>query len=225
MISTGGSSLFHTHTQSFLSDKFLRHKLAVISGEYTAIKVKDSLTIENGTYIFKTSDDGINVNDILTINNGNFDINVSDDAIHADGLLEINNGEYKLVASEGLEATYVKINNGNINIEASDDGINAGNKSDDYEVTIEINGGNITIKMAAGDTDGIDSNGNLYISGGTIDVICNSPFDYDGEAQYTGGTLIVNGSVTNTITNQMMGGAGMIPGMTEIPNENMQRRR
>ena len=60
--------------------------------------------------------------------------------------------------------------------------------------------------MGSGDTDGIDSNGNLYINGGIIDITANSPFDYDGEAKYNGGTIIVNGTETNTITNQMMGG-------------------
>ena len=125
-------------------------------------------------------------------------------------------------ASEGIEGTYVKINNGTINISASDDGINAGNKSKNYNTTVEINGGKITIKMAAGDTDGIDSNGNLYINGGTIDITGNSPFDYDGEAKYNGGTLIVNGETTNTITNQFMGGRNM-----NMPNNdsNMNNRR
>ena len=63
--------------------------------------------------------------------------------------------------------------------------------------------------MGQGDTDGIDSNGNIYINGGTINITGNSPFDYDGTAKYNGGTLIVNGSQTNIITNQMMGGGGM----------------
>ena len=65
--------------------------------------------------------------------------------------------------------------------------------------------------MAQGDTDGVDSNGNLYINGGTISVNAQSPFDYDGEAQHNGGTIIVNGTETDQITNQMMGG-GMMGG-------------
>ena len=68
--------------------------------------------------------------------------------------------------------------------------------------------------MGQGDTDAIDSNGNLYINGGTIDITASSPFDYDGEAKYTNGTIIVNGTTTNEITNQMMGG--------EMPHGNMQ---
>ena len=62
--------------------------------------------------------------------------------------------------------------------------------------------------MGAGDTDGIDSNGNLYINGGVISVTGNSTFDYDGTASFTGGTVYVNGQQTTSIPNQMMGGGG-----------------
>ena len=58
---------------------------------------------------------------------------------------------------------------------------------------------------------------------GTINITGNSPFDYDGEAKYTGGTMIVNGSETTTITNQFMTGGmqGGAPG--QMPEGNMQR--
>lgn len=200
-----------------------------------AIKGKDSLTINGGTITINSKGDGIkSTNDsdiekgIITINggsinitstkdgfdsankfimnNGTINIKSDDDGIHADGYLEVNDGTINIDAVEGLEATYIKINGGNIDISASDDGINAANKSSNYSVTVEINGGNITIKMGQGDTDGIDSNGNLYINGGTINITGNSPFDYDGEAKYTGGTMIINGEETTEITNQFMGG-------------------
>ena len=57
--------------------------------------------------------------------------------------------------------------------------------------------------MSSGDTDGIDSNGDLYINGGTINVTGGSTFDYDGIAQYNGGTIIVNGQQIDYIPNQM----------------------
>ena len=62
--------------------------------------------------------------------------------------------------------------------------------------------------MGAGDTDGVDSNGNIYVNGGTINVTGNSTFDYDGTAEFNGGTIIVNGTQVDTIPNQMMGGKG-----------------
>ena len=53
--------------------------------------------------------------------------------------------------------------------------------------------------MADGDTDGIDSNGNIIVSGGTINVTGNSTFDYDGNAEFTGGTILVNGVKVDSI--------------------------
>ena len=95
---------------------------------------------------------------------------------------------------------------GSIDISSWDDGINAARKSTAYSVCVEINGGEISISMGAGDTDGIDSNGNIIVNGGTISITGNSGFDYDGTAQYTGGTILVNGQQVTTISNQMMGG-------------------
>jgi hypothetical protein len=35
---------------------------------------------------------------------------------------------------------------------------------------VEISGGTVTITMGAGDTDGVDSNGDILITGGTVSV-------------------------------------------------------
>lgn len=190
------------------------------------LKAGTLIEINGGTFDINATDDGIHSDGNITLNKGEFTISSKDDGIHADGLVEVNGGTYSITASEGIEGTYVKINSGDINISASDDGINAGRKSNDYDVTIEINGGNITINMGQGDTDGIDSNGNLYINGGTLNITGQSPFDYDGEAKYTGGTMIVNGEETTTITNQFMGGGmqGGPGGMTGGRQGGMMRR-
>ena len=84
-----------------------------------------------------------------------------------------------------------------------------------------MNGGEVTITMGAGDTDGVDSNGNIVINGGTISVSGQSTFDYDGTAEYNGGTIIENGVETNTMTNQTFGPGGMGgPGGRDFGNMN-----
>ena len=206
-ITTNGDGIVSISTLEIKDGTFnIKTNKSNSNNSQKGIKADGNIVINGGEYTINTNDDGIHSNSDITINNGNITVNSNDDSIHADGKIEINKGTIKLNAHEGLEATYVKINDGDININASDDGINAGNKSNNYTPTIEINGGNVTINMGQGDTDGIDSNGNIYINGGTINITGQSPFDYDGEAKYTGGTIIVNGQTTNQITNQMMGG-------------------
>jgi hypothetical protein len=180
-----------------------------------AVKANDSIRIAGGNLTLNAGEDGLHAeNDedpekgYIYIAGGQFDITVKDDAIHAESVLQIDKGDFQISGSEGLEGTYIQINGGTIHIQSSDDGINAGQKSSAYRATVEINGGDITIVMGAGDTDGVDSNGDLFINGGTINVTGNSGFDYDGSATFNGGTIIVNGQQLNSIPNQMMGGRG-----------------
>ena len=77
---------------------------------------------------------------------------------------------------------------------------------------MEINGGSLSIDMGRGDTDAIDSNGNLIITGGTISINAQSAFDWDGNLTRTGGTVIVNGTETDELPNQFGGGMGGGPG-------------
>jgi hypothetical protein len=153
----------------------------------------------------------------LTVNGGNYKIKASGDGIRANGKLEINDGVFDITAEEGLEATYLLINGGTFTINASDDGINASDKSSRYAIKIEINGGNITLKMAQGDTDAFDSNGDLIINGGTLNITAQFPFDFDGKGEFNGGDITVNGQKVTSLTGQMMGGFGRMNG--QMPPE------
>ena len=197
-----------------------------VSSSNTVEITEGKFNINAGTNSSNTdvSIKGIKADNNIIIDGGTYIIETVDDGIHADGKLEINDGLLNITSAEGLEATYVKINGGDITINASDDGINATNKSTNYDVILEINGGNINITMKSGDTDALDSNGNLYINGGKLNITANSPFDYDGEAKYTGGEMIVNGNTTTSITNQMMGGGGMPQGNMQMPGGDITRR-
>lgn len=164
------------------------------------------IEISGGTFTINVGQDGIQSETYTTISGGEITITAGDDGIHAVTVAKIDGGNLNITAHEGIEGTQVGINDGTIYISASDDGINAANKSSAYAVLIEVNGGYTTIKMGAGDTDAVDSNGDIYVNGGTLDITAQSPFDYEGTAKYTGGTIIVNGVTVNTITNQFMGG-------------------
>ena len=100
--------------------------------------------------------------------------------------------------NEGLDTElHLTINGGTINITSGNDGINT--NEDNVSVTT-VNGGSVNIQVAGetGEGDGIDSNGDLTVSGGEIYVSgptsdSNSALDYDGSATVTGGTVVAAG--------------------------------
>ena len=196
-----------------------------------AIRAKDSLAIADGSFTLVSDNDGLHAENgdddslgNIYITGGDFNIQVADDAIHANSLLQIDGGTFDITAAEGLEGTYIKVNDGTILINASDDGVNAAYKSSAYKPTFEMNSGTLTINMGAGDTDAVDSNADLIINGGTIDITGQSAFDYDGNAQYNGGSIIVNGQTVDSISGQMVGrgmGQGMGRGMGRGKNGSM----
>ena len=190
-----------------------------ITAADSAMTANDTLAVAGGSFQITTNKDGLhseNSDDdtlgAIYITGGSFVIRAGDDAVHAESLLQIDGGSLDITAAEGLEATYIHINDGQINISATGDGVNAARKSSAYTPTVEISGGTLTVTMGPGDTDGIDSNSNLIITGGTVNVTAASAFDYDGTASFTGGTVIINGQQVDTLPNQMMGGRGGMMG-------------
>ena len=170
---------------------------------------KDDLTINgDGGLTISSSDHAVVCKDDLVIAGGQIDITASGDGIQSKETLTIEDGIIDIEATEAIESTQVTIDGGTLTLTASDDGINASQKSDELSPAIVINGGDITIIMGQGDTDAIDSNGSLTITGGTLDITAQFPFDYDSTCEYTGGTIYVNGEQTDTITNQFEDGMG-----------------
>ena len=187
----------------------------MIQAASKAVEANDSIRIAGGTLDLSAGTDGLHAeNDedgtlgYVYIGGGSIAVRAGDDGVHAVSVLQIDGGSLTVRAAEGMEGTYVQINGGQIDIQASDDGINAGRKSNAYSPAVVINGGDITVTVGAGDTDGIDSNGDIIVNGGTVRVNGNSTFDCDGNARYNGGTIIANGQQIQSIPNQMMGRGG-----------------
>jgi len=194
---------------------------------------KDDLKITGGTYNIRASKKTIDANDSIRILDGtfvlnaqtdwlhaensdndsvgyiyiwwwDFTINAWDDAIHATSIVQIDDWNFVINWAEWIEWTYIQINWWNIDITATDDGINAAHKSDSYEIAVMFNGWYTKITMWAWDTDWVDSNGNLYIYGWTIDISARSPADYDGEVAFEWWKLIIDGEEYTYVPNQMM---------------------
>ncbi len=183
-----------------------------------AFEANDTISVCGGDFNISTNKDGFHCeNDeaegTVTISGGTFTISGASDGIQACAVLQIDGGVFDITAAEGLEATYIVINDGDITISASDDGINAAAASAACETAVVFNGGNINVSVGQGDTDAVDSNGSVYVNGGTISITAQmSSFDYDGTAEFNGGTIIINGQEVSEIPQSMMGG-GMRGGM------------
>lgn len=180
---------------------------------------KDDLVITSGTYNITSANDALSSKDCVKIKDGVFNINSSngkgitsknvDDATK--GYVYIAGGTITIANSvEGIEGTAIVVEGGTITITSQDDGFNSANASTsandsggqggamdaDPNCYVSIAGGTIHVNALG---DGLDSNGNLYITGGNITVSGptandNGGLDYNGTADITGGTVVVAGS-------------------------------
>lgn len=186
------------------------------SSSAKAVKAGNSLEISGGTLTIDSSDDSIHSNGTVNICGGEITASSGDDGVHADGTLLISDGVVTVSKSyEGLEGSDIELSGGTISVTASDDGVNAGGGSDtgsqdragrdgfmssDTAHTLTISGGNITVNASG---DGLDSNGDLYMSGGTVFVSGpenggNGAIDFGDMncvCQISGGTIIAAGAM------------------------------
>ena len=174
----------------------------------SAIYSKDDLTFNGEGTLAVVSEEshGITGNDEVVITGGKIEVSAKGEGIQANDLIGIAGGEITIrMCDEGLESTVVAIHGGVTIINASDDGINATDMNDVAENASEfgsdgvscicIFGGEVTIDS---DADGIDSNGEFYMGGGTLYVSGASAsddgaLDYSGSAQITGGVCVATG--------------------------------
>lgn len=180
-------------------------KNGIKSGATTETEGEASLTIRDITLNIDVAvNDGINAEQLLNIESGNVTVSAADDGLHCDRVFNIGkegtagptiriNKSY-----EGLEAANFTIYSGDVEVHSSDDGINAANSDLDksYAFSMDFVGGKTVVYADNG--DGLDSNGTINISGGTVIVWTknkadNSALDSDSGINITGGTVFAAG--------------------------------
>lgn len=196
--------------------------LWIVSGRYDVTTVKDSIQgkdsvwIQDGTFTINAGNDAVKAsNDTeaekgwVLIDGGEYQVHAGDDAFHAETSMIIRDGVLDIeTCYEGIEGLKVELYGGDIRLYATDDGINAAGGSSDAaedgrmgtegnaDAYIAVYGGNIHVSA---DGDGIDSNGSLFVYGGTVYVEgpvsdADGALDYEYDAVIEGGTVLATGS-------------------------------
>ena len=184
-----------------------------VTGEYKhGIVCNDDLSLVDVNMNITAPQDTVHVNDSVKIKDVSLNLTAGDDGITVSNDDET---DYLYVVSgtilinecyEGLEATDITIDDGDITIYPTDDALNSMS-------LMTINGGNITVVNTDGnDADGFDSNGDIVINGGNINIslknsASNGVFDYGSE---NGGTFEINGG-----TIVASGGSGMAESVSD----------
>lgn len=176
------------------------------------IKSDKQITINGGVIDIDAADDAIHLNgteggETISITGGDLTLKSGDDGIHSDYILDIDGGNIDIQQSyEGLEGAVINLKSGSGKVYATDDGVNAANSDlASYDFAINISGGTWYINAQG---DGLDSNGDINVSGGYTEVFGsaqgdNAALDYGdfgSSFNVTGGTVIGIGNSTMATT-------------------------
>ena len=202
----------------------------IAGGSFTLTSGKDGIHSENddntesgniyikgGTFVISAEGEALDAINNIKIDGGSIDVVQSDEGMEAT-TIDINGGKITLVSSDdGINASYsdkeeIAEKSAGTAASASSVSSSARNKGGMQNISeqamhtyVNITGGEITIDSQA---DGIDSNGSVYVSGGTVRILGptsdnDAALDYDVRAVITGGEFIASGS------------AGMAQGFSE----------
>lgn len=175
------------------------------SNSQKGLKAANILTVEDGTFRIISRDDAVHADVDAVINGGTFYIETRDDGIHANRKLYINGGVIDIpVCYEGFEGTVIEVNGGRSFIDASNDAVSAAagtpeantfsGRGGNSHVQAWFNGGELEA-VAGGDV--VDSNGNIYVTGGTLRLSAPPWPDYEGSLLCNGDVTISGGTIAS----------------------------
>ena len=176
------------------------------------IKGDSSITISAGIIDINSRDDGLHSSGNITVSGGTITIATDDDGVHAEKALYVKDNANISVtlAYEGMESPDMHFEGGITSVITTDDGWNAAGGTSTTTTgrstggfggngfgpgsgstgKLTVTGGYHYIYVGTGDTDGVDSNGDITISGGVIIVECRMNGGMGGMVDSDGTTNI-----------------------------------
>ncbi|MBO4829120.1 MAG: carbohydrate-binding domain-containing protein [Fibrobacter sp.] len=177
------------------------------------IKGDSSIAISGGVIDINSRDDGLHSGGTITLSGGTMTIATDDDGVHAEKALYVkdNANVSVTIAYEGMESPDMNFEGGITSVITTDDGWNAaggtstttGNNGGNTgrggpggfggggsTGNLKVSGGYHYVYVGTGDTDGIDSNGGISITGGVIIVECRMNGGMGGMVDSDGTTTI-----------------------------------
>ena len=186
-------------------------------------KADSSIAISGGVIEINSRDDGIHSDGTITLTGGKMTIKSDDDGVHAEKALYVkdNANVNVTMAYEGMESPDMNFEGGITSVITTDDGWNAaggtstttggntgrggfpggGGFGGGSTGKLTVTGGYHYIYVGTGDTDGVDSNGDINITGGVIIVECRMNGGMGGMVDSDGSTSIKNAKLLGFGTN------------------------
>ena len=186
-------------------------------------KADSSISISGGVIEINSRDDGIHSDGSITLTGGKMTIKSDDDGVHAEKTLYVKDNAIVNVtmAYEGMESPDMNFEGGITSVITTDDGWNAaggtstttggntgrGGPGGGWGMgggstgKLTVTGGYHYIYVGTGDTDGVDSNGDINITGGVIIVECRMNGGMGGMVDSDGSTSIKNAKLLGFGTN------------------------
>ena len=190
------------------------------------IKGDSSITISAGIIDINSRDDGLHSSGTITVSGGSITVATDDDGVHAEKALYVKDNANISVtlAYEGMESPDMNLEGGITSVITTDDGWNAAGGTSTTSTggntgrgpggfggggfgpgggstgKLTVTGGYHYIYVGTGDTDGVDSNGDITISGGVIVVECRMNGGMGG--------MVDSDGTTNISTNAKLLGFG-----------------
>lgn len=167
------------------------------------LKADGGIVINGGNITASSYEDAVHSKGSVTIHGGTLTVQSGDQGIQSDNEVVVDGGTIEIQNSyEGIEGKNITITGGDMKLISSDDGFNVNDSSG----ILTIGGGTIYVNAGG---DGLDSNGTIAMTGGSVTV--DGPTDNgNGALDSTTGFTISGGSLIATGSS----------GMAEAPDTN-----